>query len=142
MCSDLRAADLGLSEQPVDLKEMEVQSAAADPVKSSVPDVTKLEGPTDVPGDTEDARQKRNAVRRAFVYAYEAYKKHAFGHDELKPQSRSHHDWLLLSPLPVSCWLLVSTCFPLPPSLLWVSACGVWNVECGMWCGVAVECRV
>ena len=91
---DLRAADLGLSEQPVDLKEMEAQSAAADPVKSSIPDVTKLEGPTDVPGDTEDARQKRNAVRRAFVYAYEAYKKHAFGHDELKPQSRSHHDWI------------------------------------------------
>jgi len=32
-------------------------------------------------------------VRAEFVHAWEGYKKHAWGHDELKPVSRTFKDW-------------------------------------------------
>ena len=42
-------------------------------------------------------------VRAEFLYAWNAYKQYAWGHDELKPLSKGHHDWysksLLMTPV-------------------------------------------
>jgi mannosidase alpha-like ER degradation enhancer 2 len=42
-------------------------------------------------------------VRGEFLYAWNAYKQYAWGHDELKPLSKGHHDWyshtLLMTPV-------------------------------------------
>jgi ER degradation enhancer, mannosidase alpha-like 2 len=42
-------------------------------------------------------------VRSEFIYAWNAYKQYAWGHDELKPLSKGHHDWysksLLMTPV-------------------------------------------
>jgi len=42
-------------------------------------------------------------VRSEFLYAWNAYKQYAWGHDELKPLSKSYHDWhdrtLLMTPV-------------------------------------------
>src|SRR4029077_6274369 len=43
-------------------------------------------------------------VRSEFLYAWSAYKQYAWGHDELKPLSKGHHDWyssqsLLMTPV-------------------------------------------
>ncbi|HEY2113627.1 MAG TPA: glycoside hydrolase family 47 protein [Candidatus Angelobacter sp.] len=42
-------------------------------------------------------------VRSEFLYAWNAYKQYAWGHDELKPLSKDHHDWysksLLMTPV-------------------------------------------
>src|SRR5512146_2948382 len=32
-------------------------------------------------------------VRSEFLYAWDAYKQYAWGHDELTPLTRSSHDW-------------------------------------------------
>src|SRR4029453_8644542 len=32
-------------------------------------------------------------VKAEFVHAWNGYKKYAWGHDDLKPLSRTHHDW-------------------------------------------------
>ena len=42
-------------------------------------------------------------VRSEFLYAWNAYKQYAWGHDELKPLSKGYHDWysksLLMTPV-------------------------------------------
>src|SRR4051794_34202348 len=42
-------------------------------------------------------------VRGEFLYAWNAYKQYAWEHDELRPLSKSHHDWykgtLLMTPV-------------------------------------------
>lgn len=42
-------------------------------------------------------------VRSEFLYAWNAYKQYAWGHDELMPLSKGHHDWhsksLLMTPV-------------------------------------------
>ncbi len=42
-------------------------------------------------------------VKKEFLHAWEAYKKYAWGHDELKPLSKSYNDWygksLLMTPV-------------------------------------------
>ncbi|HEY1936795.1 MAG TPA: glycoside hydrolase family 47 protein [Candidatus Angelobacter sp.] len=42
-------------------------------------------------------------VRGEFLYAWNAYKQYAWGHDELRPLSKGHHDWhsssLLMTPV-------------------------------------------
>ncbi|HSK45546.1 MAG TPA: glycoside hydrolase family 47 protein, partial [Candidatus Binatia bacterium] len=42
-------------------------------------------------------------VRSEFLHAWNAYKQYAWGHDELKPLSKGHHDWysksLLMTPV-------------------------------------------
>lgn len=42
-------------------------------------------------------------VKAEFLHAWNGYKKHAWGHDDLKPLSKTHHDWyvqpLLMSPV-------------------------------------------
>src|ERR1700675_207944 len=42
-------------------------------------------------------------VRSEFLHAWNGYKKYAWGHDDLKPRSKSYHDWyaepLLMTPV-------------------------------------------
>jgi len=42
-------------------------------------------------------------VKTEFLHAWNGYKKHAWGHDDLKPLSKTHHDWyaqpLLMTPV-------------------------------------------
>src|SRR5271156_3863991 len=44
-----------------------------------------------------------NRVREEFRHSWDGYKKYAWGHDDLKPLSKSYHDWyassLLMSPV-------------------------------------------
>ena len=40
------------------------------------------------------SNEKQQAVRDAFVHAWSAYKKHAWGHDELKPVSKTWNEWM------------------------------------------------
>ena len=40
-----------------------------------------------------DAGEMAAAVRQEFLHAWNGYKQHAWGHDELKPLSKGHHDW-------------------------------------------------
>lgn len=52
-----------------------------------------------IPGNPQAAEQ----VRQEFLHAWNGYKQYAWGHDELKPLSRSYHDWygvsLLMTPV-------------------------------------------
>src|SRR5688500_2370028 len=45
----------------------------------------------------------QDAVRAEFLHAWRGYKKYAWGHDDLKPLSKTHHDWyaqpLLMTPV-------------------------------------------
>ena len=43
--------------------------------------------------DAERALCQREAVVEAFTYSWNAYEKHAWGHDELKPISKTFKDW-------------------------------------------------
>lgn len=47
--------------------------------------------------------QLANDVRTEFLHAWNAYKKYAWGHDDLSPLSKSYHDWyaepLLMTPV-------------------------------------------
>jgi mannosidase alpha-like ER degradation enhancer 2 len=47
--------------------------------------------------------QLENQVRAEFLHAWNGYKKYAWGHDDLKPLSKSFHDWhaepLLMTPV-------------------------------------------
>lgn len=44
-----------------------------------------------------------NEVRAEFLHAWRGYKKYAWGHDDLKPLTKTHHDWygqpLLMTPV-------------------------------------------
>ena len=48
-------------------------------------------------------RQLADEVRSEFLHAWAGYKKYAWGHDDLKPLSKTHHDWyaetLLMTPV-------------------------------------------
>ena len=48
-------------------------------------------------------RQLANEVKAEFLHAWQGYKKYAWGHDDLKPLSKSYHDWyaqpLLMTPV-------------------------------------------
>ena len=48
-------------------------------------------------------RQLAAQVRSEFLHAWNGYKKYAWGHDDLKPLSKTHHDWyaqpLLMTPV-------------------------------------------
>jgi mannosidase alpha-like ER degradation enhancer 2 len=50
-----------------------------------------------------DKPQLANEVRSEFLHAWNGYQKYAWGHDDLKPLSRSYHDWyaepLLMTPV-------------------------------------------
>jgi len=48
-------------------------------------------------------RKLPSEVRAEFLHAWNGYKKYAWGHDDLKPLSKTHHDWyaepLLMTPV-------------------------------------------
>lgn len=50
-----------------------------------------------------DRRRLANEVRAEFLHAWNGYKKYAWGHDDLKPLSKTYHDWyaepLLMTPV-------------------------------------------
>jgi ER degradation enhancer, mannosidase alpha-like 2 len=50
-----------------------------------------------------DKPQLANQVRSEFLHAWNGYKKYAWGHDDLKPLSKTYHDWysepLLMTPV-------------------------------------------
>ena len=52
---------------------------------------------------TADKAQLAAQVRAEFLHAWNGYKKYAWGHDDLKPLSKTHHDWyaqpLLMTPV-------------------------------------------
>jgi hypothetical protein len=56
-----------------------------------------LVGTAPLPGQTTrpplDPKAEANRVRNEFRYAWEAYKRYAWGHDELAPLSKAPHDW-------------------------------------------------
>ena len=54
---------------------------------AAVPSLSVAQQPAAEPGPM--AKQ----VRGEFLYAWNAYKKYAWGHDELRPLSRTAHDW-------------------------------------------------
>ena len=40
------------------------------------------------------ANDQQRAIVKAFMHAWSAYKKYAWGHDELKPLTKRYHEWL------------------------------------------------
>ena len=50
-----------------------------------------------------DRKKLATEVKAEFLHAWNGYKKYAWGHDDLKPLSKTHHDWypqpLLMTPL-------------------------------------------
>ena len=60
------------------------------------------------PSDPKSAAAPTDAemadrVRQEFLHAWEGYKKYAWGHDELRPLSKTPHDWyqgsLMMTPI-------------------------------------------
>jgi hypothetical protein len=57
------------------------------------------------PANMSSAERRRLAgeVRSEFLHAWNAYKKYAWGHDDLRPLTKTHHDWysqpLLMTPV-------------------------------------------
>src|SRR5690348_15217422 len=53
--------------------------------------------------DHQDPKATADRVRQEFLHAWNAYKKNAWGHDELKPLSHTPRDWhsasLLMTPV-------------------------------------------
>ena len=52
---------------------------------------------------TTNRKQLAAEVKAEFLHAWNGYKKYAWGHDDLKPLSKTHHDWyaqpLLMTPV-------------------------------------------
>ena len=55
------------------------------------------------PAQTVNRAQLAAEVRTEFLHAWQGYKKYAWGHDDLKPLSKTYHDWyaepLLMTPV-------------------------------------------
>lgn len=55
------------------------------------------------PRDEAHAREFADRVRAEFLHAWNNYERYAWGHDALKPLSKTHHDWygesLLMTPV-------------------------------------------
>src|ERR1043166_8235948 len=58
---------------------------------------------TTAPTFAQPRTELQNQVRAEFVHAWNGYKKYAWGHDDLKPLSKTYHDWyaepLLMTPV-------------------------------------------
>ncbi|XP_040261918.1 endoplasmic reticulum mannosyl-oligosaccharide 1,2-alpha-mannosidase [Bufo bufo] len=69
-----------------------VQTLAPSPVKAPEPTGAP---PQDVPDQKEPVpiSERQEAVIEAFRHAWSGYKQFAWGHDELKPISKSHSEW-------------------------------------------------
>src|SRR6187549_3372022 len=59
-------------------------------------------GPTCL-AQTTNRKQLAAEVKAEFLHAWNGYKKYAWGHDDLKPLSKTYHDWyaqpLLMTPV-------------------------------------------
>ena len=59
--------------------------------------------PLPVLGQSPNKRKLAAEVKAEFLHAWTGYKKYAWGHDDLKPLSKTHHDWyaepLLMTPV-------------------------------------------
>ncbi len=59
--------------------------------------------PLTVSGQEPNKKKLAAEVKAEFLHAWNGYKKYAWGHDDLKPLSRSYHDWyaqpLLMTPV-------------------------------------------
>ncbi len=66
---------------------------------------------SDTPIIRLDNGQTANRVRDEFLHAWSGYKQYAWGHDELKPLSKTHRDWhdapLLMTPVDALSTMLV-----------------------------------
>ncbi len=74
------------------------------PTKSIAVILTLIFSSSAAPGQQPvNRRQLANEVKAEFLHAWQGYKKYAWGHDDLKPLSRSYHDWyaqpLLMTPV-------------------------------------------
>lgn len=60
---------------------------------------------------TIDKNLMAEMVKKEFLHAWEGYKKYAWGHDDLKPLSKSYHDWynesLLMAPVDALSTMLI-----------------------------------
>ena len=57
----------------------------------------KLPPPSPVwnyPQNETSNKIRRNIIKEAFLHSWNAYKKYAWGHDELNPISKTPNDWL------------------------------------------------
>lgn len=63
----------------------------ANPIESYENFALNINGVNIIPLEKQNERQ--NKVVGAFKYAWEGYKKYAWGHDELRPVSRSYSEW-------------------------------------------------
>ena len=65
--------------------------------------ISALAAPIVRPQQPINKAQIANQVRSEFLHAWNGYKKYAWGHDDLKPLSKSYHDWyaapLLMTPV-------------------------------------------
>jgi mannosyl-oligosaccharide alpha-1,2-mannosidase len=61
--------------------------------QQSINEPKKVVGEKNEVGNSESAK-RAEAVKNAYLHAWNNYKKFAWGHDELKPLSHSHQDWL------------------------------------------------
>jgi ER degradation enhancer, mannosidase alpha-like 2 len=48
---------------------------------------------TDTSGREIDRAHLAGEIRQEFLHAWNGYKQYAWGHDDLKPLSKSYHDW-------------------------------------------------
>jgi ER degradation enhancer, mannosidase alpha-like 2 len=59
--------------------------------------------PAVAPAQQPDRRRLANEVKAEFMHAWNGYKQYAWNHDDLKPLSKTHHDWypqpLLMTPV-------------------------------------------
>ena len=83
------------------LQAGEAQTASTNPVPqaSATTSLSTTHAGAEAPSDAEMAER----VRQEFRHAWDGYKQYAWGHDALKPLSKSYHDWygvpLLMSPV-------------------------------------------
>ncbi|GAK66019.1 seven-hairpin glycosidase [Moesziomyces antarcticus] len=61
-------------------------------VQHAFEDATRHSGRRNDPARDELVARRQKLVRNAFIHAWEGYKKHAWGHDELRPVSKSAQD--------------------------------------------------
>ncbi len=65
--------------------------------------IVLISAPAAFPKRAVDRRELAAQVKVEFLHAWNGYKKHAWGHDDLKPLSKTHHDWyaepLLMTPV-------------------------------------------
>lgn len=71
-------------------------------IPSVVPGAVGATGQSTAPRSLK-AQQLAKDVRAEFLHAWNGYKKYAWGHDDLKPLSKTYHDWyaetLLMTPV-------------------------------------------